>query len=542
MKKSLSLLFLILLATSLALKAGEKGAGFLVTDRDVYVSGQNLLAKVFVPQDQDFNVVYLILSSINGELITSAKLKVEQHQASGYLYLPDSLNTGSFLLSAYSPHFVKQGFFNKEIFVVNRFFEPDKSWSVERADLQPLAQPVEGPFRVQGLKKSYQQRETVSLSFQIERGADAGLDSCLSIVVSEVLPGWQPRQLPVYPDFEYMQRMAQATGVVLEGQVDNTKTGAPVSGAIVYLSIPDSIPYFDYYRTDDDGRFYFLLKDFYETHSLVLQATKDGENNDLKIRVDNHLAEGWKEVKAKPIDLSPDERAYFSDAVSVAMFQKIYHEDNLELTKLNCRPTYPFPFYGHAAHRVDPNEYFELENFNEISKELLPAVRFRERNGAYSLNMINWETSGFFTGLPLILLDGIPVQKVDQIAKLGTREIDWIDVVPYERYYGDQRFDGVLAIYTKALDGSRMAASNRILKLNYESLQGDILLKEPGDHGPHLPDFRQLLLWQPKVDVRNEMPIDFTASDILGTFKLLITGRKKNGEIVQSTYFFNVTK
>ncbi|HKJ41215.1 MAG TPA: hypothetical protein VKA27_03935, partial [Sunxiuqinia sp.] len=438
MKKKLSILLLILLAASLVLKAQVKNTGFLLTDRDVYVSGENLLAKVFVPQDQDFKVVYLSLSAIDGQLITSAKLKIENHEAAGYLYLPDSLHTGSFLLNAFSSHFVKQDFYSKEIVVINRFTNPDQGVQLERANLPEVPMVNQLLIDVQNLKESYQKRQDVSLSFQLNSELKKEITGKLSIVVSEVVPGWQARYLPVHPNFDHSILLTKYRGVVMEGMVTNTETKVPVDGATVYLTKPDSVPYFDYYRTSADGRFYFLLKDCQGVQPLIVQAVKEGENDQLKVQLDDQFSHDALQAEAKPVNLTKAEQSYFSKAVSIVTFDKVYQQNELEVAKSAFNKPYPFPFYGAPDVQVDPDEFFDMRNFNELSKELLSPVRFRERKDGYTLNLVDRDHSKYFVDLPLMTIDGVPVQKVSQIADMGTKEIDWIDVVPHECFYGDQ--------------------------------------------------------------------------------------------------------
>ena len=542
MKRVRYILSILLIVSGYFIQAKEKNSSWMVTDREVYASGEYLLAKIFTPRNQNFKVVYLSLSSPDGNVITSVKLNITDQQTSGYLYLPDSLHTGSYLLNAYSSHYIKHDFFSKEIFVLNRFVSPDQELNVQRAVLPELTAKNENQVQVQGLNNNYTQREDVSIKLQLNDGLLSGLEGNLSVVVSECLPEWNPQYFPVNPDFDHAVLLSEYSGVVMQGVVKNSKTDKPVEGAIVYLTMPDSIPYFDYYRTAEDGRFYFLLKGFYGTHPLVVQAVKDDENENLKVQLDDQLSKDYLKTKVKPLELTKKEQVYFSNAISLATFKKVYHSTELEFSETGYNRNYSFPFYGKPIVHVDPDLYFEMSDFNEISKELLPPVRFRERKGQYTLNVIDRDMADFASGLPLILVDGVPVQRVEQIANMGSKDIDWIDVVPYQSLYGNLKFNGVLAIYTKELDASRIFPSDRVLKLNYETLQGKAQLKAPTDTDAHLPDFRQVLLWNPNLKAQDEISLNFKTSDIKGTFKLLVSAREKNGEITQSTFYFNVTE
>lgn len=532
----------LLIVSGYFAKASEHGDSWMFTDREVYASGEYVLTKIFAPQEQNFKITYLVLSSTDGNLITSVKLSLNKNQTAGYLYLPDSLSTGSYLLSAYSPHFQKQNFFSKEIVVLNRFERPDQIETIRRAILPESGIENNDQIKIQGLKEQYSQRENVSVTMQLDDQFLAGLDGDVSIVVSDILPGWKARYKDVHPDFDHSILLSKASGVVMQGVVNNSKTGKPVDGATVYLTVPDSIPYFDYYKTGDDGRFYFLLKGFHGTHPVVVQAVKGEETDSLKIQLDNQFPNINTKINTQPQKLNGNTQTYLSQAISLVSFRKAYHLPELEFSKTKYHRIYSFPFYGRAAIQVYPDLYMEMDNFNEISKELLPPVRFRNHKGKYSLNVLDKDLDNFSSATPLILIDGVPVQRIERIANMGTKDIDRIDVVPYQSYYGNLQFDGILALYTKELDASRIFSSDRILKINYETIQDNYRLEPFQSNDIHYPDFRQVLLWEPDKKAGHEVSLNFKTSDVKGTFRIRITARDKNGEMIQSNFFFKVTE
>ena len=533
-----SLIFLIFF---LVFQVDAKNDSWIISDREVYVSGEYVLAKIFTPQNQDFKVVSLSLTSIDGYPVANVNLGITNHQASGYLYLPDSLQTGSFLLTAYSSHFQKRPLFSKEILVLNRFENSEEELQITRAKLDSLIPDENNGIQTFGLQSSYKQRKQISVQIQLDNELKNKLDGELSIVVSESVPDWKPQMMAFEKGLDNALLLTEYQGVVMQGVVSNKQTGEPMEGATVFLTKADSIPYFDYYLTAEDGQFYFLLKDFYGTQSLVVKAEKEGENELLKISLDDQWLNQNIKIESQPIKITDKLQNYFADAISAVTFNKIFKAQSLVLQEKNYHTVYPFPFYGRPTVQVDPDDFFDLPDFNEISKELLFLVRFREHEGHYSLSLIDRQLEKFFPDPPLILLDGVPAT-VEQIAPFGTKDIDWIDVVPYQQFYGNKRFDGILAVYTKQLDASRIFASDRVLKLNFETLQGEFYLPDLGSRGAHVPDFRQVLYWNPKLKVQETVHLNFSTSDIKGRFKIQVNGRTKDGELNQRIQYFTVTE
>ena len=60
-------------------------------------------------------------------------------------------------------------------------------------------------------------------------------------------------------------------GFVLSGRIMLRVNKQPVSNALVSLTLIDTIASLDYCYTDPEGKFYFLLNDFYDNKDLILQ-------------------------------------------------------------------------------------------------------------------------------------------------------------------------------------------------------------------------------------------------------------------------------
>ena len=542
MKQIKHIAVILLVLSSQLLHAQNNHDSWMITDMDIYVSGETLLSKIYVPQDQQFQMLCLSLSSNDGLPVTSVKLSIENHQAAGSLYLPDSLSTGSYLITAYSCHYERQAFFSKEIIVLNRFENQDQELTIERGQLEEMVTSETNQISVSGLKSSYKQRENGVFSISLDEALLSELEGELSVIISEDVPGWKSQYLPIEPNFEKTMLLTEKRGVVMQGKVTNTETGNPVNGATVFLSIPDSIPYFDYYNTDPEGQFFFMLEEFYGSFPMFIQAIKEDENDQLKIQLVENVVDEKLKFDTHLVELPISTNEYFADAISMTTFRKVYQVNEYEYATTKHKTGYPFPFYGRADVQVDPDDYVELSDFNEISKELLSPVRFRNRKDVYSLNIFDRELDDYFTDEPLMMIDGVPVQDLRKIANLSSSDIDWIDVVPYQRFYGNQRYDGVLSIFTKDLNGSLIFSSDRILKLEYETLQEETRLAELETQGKNMPDFKQVLLWEPELKAERNNQLQLKTSDIKGTFKVQISGRKKNGEMTQLVQYFTVTE
>ena len=83
----------------LAGNAQEKSRFALSTDRDLYTSGESLLFKVFASSSIKTGIVHVDLINTKGKIISGVTRKIVDHEANGFVDLPDSLSTGTYILS-----------------------------------------------------------------------------------------------------------------------------------------------------------------------------------------------------------------------------------------------------------------------------------------------------------------------------------------------------------------------------------------------------------------------------------------------------------
>jgi hypothetical protein len=72
-------------------------------------------------------------------------------------------------------------------------------------------------------------------------------------------------------------------------------------------------------------------------------------------------------------------------------------------------PRYSLPFYGEPYKVVDPDEYYDLDDFQQIARELLPGVRYRARNNEVTFRLLQYSKGIYFEDEPFRLINGVPV-------------------------------------------------------------------------------------------------------------------------------------
>jgi len=532
------IVLLLLLFASFIVKAQQNESLSLFTDRDLYISGETLLLKVFASSGEQSGIVNIDLVNRNGKKITGAILEIINNQADGFVYLPDSLSSGFYLLrSSTRTDKVRT---SKELYIANRFTGlPESNSDLQPAGVIPINETVAPDLQIIGVENLYKLREKGHATLQMPPALIDKVDGDLSFSIASMNQEFTSPQFLEKSEPEARQS-ALKKGIIIEGIVTDLKTGKPFKNAVVYLSIPDSIPGFQYFITADDGLFNFQVGKYYGKIPVVIQCFAKEKSNLLKITINDHSNLKNTIPAFERLTFTPEFKKNVEKATAAITFRKIFNQQDITIQPAPVIKRDAYPYYGIPTKTIDPQLFIDLPNFNEISRELLPGVKFRNYNRIPTLQVLNAAQQFYFTEQPLLLLDGIPIHDLNVIKDMGTKDIDKIEICLNERFYGDLIFPGVVAIYTSKADYTRVPESNDLIKLNLEVIQPRAIFNTPSDLRLNDPDLRQVLLWKPSLKPALKMDLDFQTSDIKGRFKLSIHGKTRDGSIFHKEQIFEV--
>ena len=534
------IIFILLVVTTISGNAQDKTNLGFFTDRDVYVSGEILLAKIYNPTDNLSRIVYIDLVNSSGTRISGATIEIKNNEASGFLQLPDSLSTGTYLLRAYSKNTVSKLKIIREIWISNRFDGLENTKQLKHiAESQTIQGKSTPQIKFEGVDASHPTNSNVTTTIKIDEMLLKEIDGNLLVSVAQTNPSFESASY-VWTSDQGKEGLTEKKGIILSGIVTDKKTSMPAAGATVYLTIPDSLPVFQYYQTQNDGRFYFQLDKYYGSVQAFVQCFGKTTAQRLKINMDELFAEPGTlpDFSQQPI---PNEfKSNNATNIDAVTFQKVFNQDKLKFQPSPKETFESYPYYGKPSNIVDPHLFIDLPNFTEISRELLPGVKFRNYNNEPTMQVMNAAARDYFNESPLILIDGIPIRNLNVIKDMGTQDIRRIEICQSERYYGNLRFPGVVAIYTTKSDYSRIPDSDQFIRLKLDAIQVQANLAEPEKSEPDIPDLRQTFYWNPSVEPQETLSAKFSTSSILGKFKLVVRGRLKNGTMVLAEKQFEV--
>ncbi|HBL77796.1 MAG: hypothetical protein A2W90_02190 [Bacteroidetes bacterium GWF2_42_66] len=539
LKKYKNSLRLLLLALAFAQLTQAQDKVYIFPDQNSYVSGDTVWFSTVIVHEQENagnNVVHLQLDDTGNRHITSVAVLCKNEQGEGYLPIPDSLSTGIYLLKAFT-NGPRQTIYQRLLTVYNRFDEEFiQIKTPETSGIQQFSKFEN--VHISTDKDTIGARENVNVKIEIPASECSNL-SRLIITVGLSDPSsedWNPAFIPAMEKkgSNTSVSMPEKDGVLVNGKVFSKTNQANVARAIVLLSIPDTIPYFDYCVSDSAGMFSFFLQNATGTGNLVLQARSEN-CGECEIKLFENYIETEELPVTDPKPFTYEQKNFAEAVINASYFEKLFFGYKLPPTAPFSIPVeFKYPFYGEPTTTVYPELFTDLPNFTEVSRELLHGVQYREKKDETSIWMYNYGSNYMFNEEPLKLLDGIPVFDPHVFSKMGSSDIKKIDEVFYERYFGDIAFQGVLAVYSKNHSLSWIENTPGMQLFSYPCLQTPVSRRfdETPKGKSNLPDFRKTYYRNSTDQIKTLNEFSFQTSDIKGNIVIRVIAITRQNQIL----------
>ena len=546
-KQILGLLFSMLFFTGFAQTGKTESGLYLFTDRDFCVSGDTIWFKVALKiGESKSNVVHVQLSDATNHAISSVMKKSTGNWAEGYIYVPDSLSSGVCFLSAFFyEHLSEPGLQveKKSLFVYNRF-QRDLPEMLIPAQENKLKETILGQLSIKPDKRNYAVREKVTV--------DLGLGAIHPDEIAQVVV-----KASVTDDFarqaggRYLARSAvsplvvplfqEKDGFILSGKVTKTDSNESPEKAVVFLSLPENPHFLDYYVTGNDGYFYFFLQNAVGVGEMIIQAISEDET-ELQTKIAPSILKIQHPLPMQKQTLTQNQIDFINALTDGGFIKRLFVGDyTIPPNEFSMPERFSIPVYGHPQRTVNLDEFYELNDFREISRELLGGIQYRTRQGNTTIRMLNWDENSYFETESFRLVNGVPVFKNRLFASLGSTEIDYIEYAMEDRLFGDLRFTGILALYLKDSSNRWLAHQPNFTQLSVPLLQPEQKPKFQFEPEPaeHFPDLRTVFFWQ-LMETGVNQKIEFSLSDVKGKVEIAVEGVTKEGQIFESSAIIEV--
>lgn len=339
------------------------------------------------------------------------------------------------------------------------------------------------------------------------------------------------------PQKQKIQYRLENEGMLLSGTLTNNQ-GEPLADTLLIFSVPGEDPKFDYYYTDERGKFFFPVNNIYGKQETILQLPRA---EGYRISIDDKYAAVSHTLSSALVPVLPSEwmEEFLEKSRKRSEINQIYglYKDDTAASGGDQKKKDSFRFYGAPNFVRILDDYISLPTFEEVRRELMPSIRLTKKNGEYDLDVFNIRTRNFLDGEPALLIDGVPVYKIDPLVNMSPDTIDRIETVNRRTYYGEFSLDGTVAIYTKngkeylqflSSDAFRQTISFYDQPLSFTETSPEAIQSIE----KRMPDFRTLLFWEAdiKPDEQGIATLTFYNSDETGTFEVMVEGVTADGE------------
>ncbi len=331
-------------------------------------------------------------------------------------------------------------------------------------------------------------------------------------------------------------------GHIIQASIKN-KDGSPAAGVIGFLSAPGKVIRVYPARSNNSGKLYFEMLNFYGPNSVVLQKNNT-EDSVSTLEINSPFSTQFSNQRFSNIKLLQSWQDQLVERSVAMQVENIFHND-LRAYKLASIDSTAFYGIADATYMLDDFTRFPV--MEEVIREYVPGIFLVKRKDGFRFLVLDKEPNSTFRVSPLILLDGVPIFDEDEIMVFDPRLIKKLEVVQQRWYQGPAIFFGIVSFSTYQGDLAGFSVNPSSLILEYEGLQLQREFYTPKyeskkQRDGRVPDQRVQLYWNPTItpDENGQVQLQFYSSDVAGEYRVVIEGINKHGETHTSSTSFIV--
>jgi hypothetical protein len=530
-----------------------------IADRPFYLTGESIHFSLFVfgqsPEaptsfSSVSKIAYVELMDSIDNVAMQTSLLLSEGSGMGELFLPHRLRSGNYYLRVYTRwmrNFGTGTYAYVPLTLVNPFRnlglqksqDPDK----RLISHQKSAFFKENHASISGLETSYGRRAAVKVQIDTKL-SDKNSRWVLSVSRYEPLMAALSHPLGIVTeDFPSAQKFApqflpEMQGMLVTTRARYAETGSSADNSLLYLSSPGKSPLFFTGRSNQHGYVHFETNHLYGNRKWILQTN------------------AAETISMEPLQIFCNQRSSFnpgSFAIDSAWTDLIVeYSRNMQVnnayaahTRINQAfdPSDSLPFYGTPDHQYMLDDYTRFPVMEEVLREYVPSVVVRKRRDEFYFRLTDYVDKGFFRGDPLMLVDGVPVSKANQIMDINPLRIRRIDVVNKRYFLGNADFNGILALWSYEGDMAGVKLDASALYIEVPGNQPPPVYSWPDytvSEENSVPDLRNTLYWKSGSWANITETVEFFTGDQMGRYRLCLWNIREDGSIHYMDDFFEV--
>ncbi len=336
-------------------------------------------------------------------------------------------------------------------------------------------------------------------------------------------------------------------GHFITGTLTDKNTGAPAVEKELFLAAPDFPVRLYTTYSEREGFSRFEVKDFWGPKELTVQTNLVMDST-YQFQIDNPFS---KQISSKLIPAfnfdKANEQLLLTRTINMqtrnAFLPKNYLEGDRSISDT-------LAFFGLPDERYSLDDFTRFPTMEEVFREYVRGVLVRRKQKEFHFKMIDkLVPNTIYNSDPLVLLDGIPIFDIGKIMAFDPLKIKKIELMDAKYFMGSMAFTGIVSMTTYRNDLAGFELDPRIQVMPYEGIQYHREFYAPkyentAAQASRIPDFRNLLYWNPNVtvDATGSTQLQFFTSDQTGKYRVVVQGMSKNGSFGSNSFSFEIDK
>jgi hypothetical protein len=489
-------------------------------------------------------VAYVELLDSAGKAVVQTAANLDSSYGHGAFNIPD-VPTGVYTLVAYTnwmKNFGETIFYRTPLAVVNgRLSTSSLVYTGKNDNAVPESA---GKFPISSDKNSYGVRDKVRLTLPFQMNS-ARLSLSVYRIDSLVMPFHFGSEGKAGQTFATelpsgLLHAPEYNGRILTGRILSSETGQPVAGVNAFLTVVGRAPAFFNSVSDNAGNIWFEMRNVRHWDSVIVQPATSGMPR-YRVEMNSPFVTHQKVYEHPDFSKSDDFKRSLTEMFINTQVQRTYQLRLRDSSRAGHVGSVDFFGKPDVSYLLD--DYTRFSRMEEVFREYVAPVAVNKIGAKFVLKVYAPGEHATYEETPLVLIDGYPVQDINQLFEFDPLKIRTIDIVAQRYSRAGVVFGGIISMttYSGNLNGYPVQRDALVIKnpdanstydgfVQYES---DQLRQNPR------PDFRSVLLWQPSV---RGGEITFFTSDLEGTYVAVLQGLSGTGEPVSVSTRFNVKR
>ena len=542
--KTKRILILLLIALSLTARAQERI--YVATDRSAYLAGDRVFCSLFCVGEKgemsDFSAVsYLELISTDGTA-AEAKIGLFNGRGAGSFLIPAATPTGNYILIAYTAASGPDPKGARLVSVFNASSTARVNDGVRIVPKSDWKAPVTAEKSNPLLSISAPKQAPAGSRMNLTLNAPAGSDLVLTVSHDDALVPDDGKSLESFLGFKKAtpgSRKGEYEGEIILAQVEGLDRAALQGDEQVtaFLSSAGDPSNVFIGRSDTDGQIRFFTSNIYGNRELVCEVVSmSGQSCHISF--------------SSPF-LHPD--AGTLPALSLSAAQ----QDALEARKAALKAEAGMEsmdtllrflpkredllLAGIPVIRYHLDDYTRFPTVREICTEFIPELQFVRRDGRWRIRMTMEDATSsrkFQLDNILVLMDGVVLTDHGMLEDFDALLLEDVDIYRQSVTLGEISYNGVVNFVSKKNYVTALHFPENVRVVDYMGVSYPVAY--PGETLPKGKDIRQLLYWNPALEVPEEgCSIPLQLPSYSGAFRITAEGWTPDGTPISATVRFN---